>query len=137
MTPQQIDLVRSSFSKVMPIADQASALFYGRLFELRPDYRAMFAADITEQRRKLMLTLATIVADLDKLDVIGPIAADLGARHKGYGVTAADYAPVGEALIWTLRQGLGAAFTPAVEAAWGAAYALLSAAMQPACRRAA
>ncbi len=137
MTPDQIKLVRSSFAKVMPIADEASALFYGRLFELRPDYRRMFADDITEQRRKLMLTLATIVADLDRLEIIGPMAADLGERHEGYGVIAADYEPVGAALIWTLRQGLGAAFTPDVEAAWGAAYALLSAAMQPAYRRAA
>ncbi|MFC3711075.1 globin family protein [Sphingoaurantiacus capsulatus] len=137
MTPQQIDLVKASFAKVMPIAEQASTLFYGRLFELRPDYRRMFADDITEQRRKLMLTLATIVADLDKLEIIGPMAADLGARHEEYGVTAADYAPVGEALIWTLRQGLGTGFTPAIEEAWTAAYALLSVAMHPGYRRAA
>lgn len=136
MTPEQTTLVKDSFARVLPIADTAAQLFYDRLFTLRPDYRRLFADDLTEQRRKLMLTLATIVHDLDRLDVIGPMAADLGARHVDYGVTAADYAPVGEALIWTLRQGLGTAFTPAVESAWGAAYALLQEAMQPVSRAA-
>ncbi|RYF62188.1 MAG: hemin receptor, partial [Comamonadaceae bacterium] len=39
MTPHQIELVQSSFAKVVPIADQAAALFYARLFELAPDVR--------------------------------------------------------------------------------------------------
>jgi hypothetical protein len=35
-----------------------------------------------------------------------PAVKGLGARHS-YGATAADYAVVGEALLWTLVQGLG------------------------------
>ena len=43
-----------------------------------------------------------------------------------YGVKAADYEPVGEALLWTLERGLGAQWTPQLAAAWGTAYAVLS-----------
>ena len=36
MTPQQISQVQTSFAKIVPIADQAAALFYARLFETAP-----------------------------------------------------------------------------------------------------
>jgi nitric oxide dioxygenase len=54
---------------------------------------------------------------------------DLGRRHVGYGVTAAHYKPVGEALIWTLEKGLGDGFTPPVKDAWVSAYTTLSSVM--------
>ena len=53
----------------------------------------------------------------------------LALRHVGYGVVSPQYQSVGEALLWTLRTGLGEAATPAVMAAWQAAYAMLSGAM--------
>ena len=54
---------------------------------------------------------------------------DLGRRHAGYRVTAEHYQPVGQALIWTLEQGLGDAFTPAVKSAWLEAYTTLTGVM--------
>ena len=50
----------------------------------------------------------------------------LARRHAAYGVTDHHYQTVGEALLWTLHQGLGEHFTPSVAAAWSAAYALLA-----------
>jgi hypothetical protein len=38
MTPEQVHLVQSSFEKVVPIADDPAALFYGRLFEIAPRF---------------------------------------------------------------------------------------------------
>ena len=46
MTPKQIVLVQESF-KVLPAADVAAALFYGRLFELDPSLRDMFHGDMS------------------------------------------------------------------------------------------
>jgi len=126
MTPDQIKLVQDSFARVMPIADQAAELFYGRLFEIAPQVRAMFPAEMSDQRRKLMVTLMTVVNGLNDLDTILPAASALAKRHVGYGAAAAHYPAVGEALLWTLEQGLGEAWTPPVAAAWGAAYATLS-----------
>ena len=129
MTPQQIELVQTSFEKVVPIAGAAADLFYDRLFEIAPETRSMFPADLSEQKGKLMSMLGTAVTNLHKLDTILPAVKALGQRHKGYGVTAAHYAPVGAALLWTLEQGLGAEFTPDVKAAWTETYTALAGVM--------
>ena len=129
MTPQQVELVQTSFKKVVPIAATAADLFYDRLFEIAPETRAMFPKDLAEQKGKLMSMLGTAVTNLHKLDSILPAVKDLGKRHKGYGVTAAHYAPVGAALLWTLEKGLGADFTPEVKAAWTETYTALAGVM--------
>ena len=129
MTPNQIDLVQSSFAKVVPIADVAASLFYGRLFEIAPATKVLFHGDMSEQGRKLMTTLGFVVNGLKNLDAVVPAAKSLAVKHVGYGVKAADYKPVGEALIWTLQQGLGADFTTDVKEAWLSAYGVLSGVM--------
>jgi hemoglobin-like flavoprotein len=129
VTPQQIELVQSSFKKVVPIADTAADLFYDRLFEIAPEVRPLFPDDLSEQKKKLMTMLATAVTNLHRLDTIVPAVKDLGRRHRGYGVSAAHYAPVGAALLWTLEKGLGADFTSDVKAAWTDTYTALAGVM--------
>jgi hemoglobin-like flavoprotein len=129
MTPEQIKLVQESFKKVEPIAPQAADLFYDRLFQIAPDVKPLFPTDLAGQKAKLMQMLATAVTNLHQVEKIVPAVQDLGRRHAGYGVKAAHYKPVGEALIWTLEKGLGAAFTQQVKDAWVAAYTTLSSVM--------
>ena len=126
MTPDQVKLVQDSFAKVGPISDKASEQFYGRLFEIAPQVRAMFPDDMTEQRKKLMASLTIGVNGLNNLDTILPAASALAKRHVAYGAEPAHYPVVGEALLWTLEKGLGDAWTPEVAAAWTAAYTTLS-----------
>lgn len=132
MTPQQITLIQQSWHKVVPIADTAASLFYNKLFELDPSLRPLFTGDMTEQGRKLMAMISTVVARLDSLGDIVPAVQDLGRRHVAYGVEEKHYDTVGEALIWTLGAGLGDAFADDVKAAWVAAYSVLSGAMKEA-----
>jgi hemoglobin-like flavoprotein len=129
MTPDQITLVQQSFAKVAPIADQAAAMFYDRLFEIAPQVKTLFPADMTEQRRKLMATLAIVVTGLSNLESILPAASALATRHVAYGARAEHYPVVGAALLWTLEKGLGDAWTKEVADAWIAAYTLLSGSM--------
>lgn len=126
MTPEQIILVQESFSKVAPIAEQAATLFYGRLFEIAPQVKPLFKSDMSEQGRKLMGTLGVVVAGLANLESILPAASSLAKRHVQYGVKAEHYAPVGEALLWTLEQGLGAAWNQKLKESWAEAYGTLS-----------
>lgn len=126
MTPAQIKLVQDSFSQVAPIADQAAVIFYDRLFDVAPGVKAMFPADMTEQRKKLMATLAAVVNGLSNLESILPVASALAVRHVSYGARPEHYPVVGGALLLTLEKGLGAAWTPEVAAAWTAAYGTLS-----------
>jgi hemoglobin-like flavoprotein len=132
MTPEQIILVKSSWAKVVPIAPTAAKLFYGKLFDLDPALRPLFKSDMEEQGKKLMRMVGTAVNGLDRLDEIVPAVKVLGTRHAGYGVTDAHYDTVGEALLWTLGQGLGDAFTPETEAAWTKVYGLLADTMKTA-----
>ena len=129
MTPHQIKLVQTSFAQVVPIAATAADLFYGRLFEIAPDVRAMFPDDLSGQKKKLMAMLGTAVAGLNRLDTLMPAVQALGRRHGGYGVKAQHYASVGSALLWTLEKGLGEAFTPEVRDAWATTYIVLSTTM--------
>jgi len=126
MTQDQVQLVQQSFSKVVPIADQAAVLFYDRLFEIAPQVKAMFPADMSEQRKKLMTTLAVVVSGLGNLESVLPAASALARRHVAYGAKAEHYPVVGAALLWTLEKGLGEGWTPAVADAWTAAYGTLS-----------
>ena len=126
MTPDQVKLVQESFAKVAPISETAAVLFYDRLFEIAPKVKAMFPTDMTEQRRKLMATLAVVVGGLGNLESVLPAASALAKRHVSYGAKAEHYPVVGAALLWTLEKGLGDGWTPDVAEAWTAAYGTLS-----------
>lgn len=131
MTPHQMHLIKSTWSNVVPIADAAASLFYGRLFEIDPSTRALFrGSDMAEQRKKLVQALAYVVASVDRFETLAPTLADLGQRHVGYGVKDEHYASVGAALLWTLEQGLAATWTPAAHEAWAAAYGSITQVMQ-------
>lgn len=127
MTPQQIELVQTTWEKVKPISEQAAELFYGRLFELDPSLQPLFkSGDMKEQGKKLMATLNLAVMSLTKLETILPAVQDLGRRHVQYGVPDESYQTVGEALLWTLDKGLGEAFTDDVKEAWTQTYVTIS-----------
>lgn len=127
MDTHRIALLRDSFDRVLPIAGPAAALFYQRLMEIDPSTRPLFAeTDMAAQGTKLMQALAMAVASLERPDVLVPKLRDMARRHVEYGVERHHYASVGAALLWTLGQGMGAAFTPEIEDAWSEAFAVLA-----------
>lgn len=137
MTPEQIELVKSSWAKVLPIADTAAELFYGKLFNLDPSLKPLFKGDMKEQGRKLMKMINTAVSSLDRLDAVLPGVQQLGIRHIAYGVKDEHYDTVGAALLWTLEAGLGEAFTTDTQAAWATVYGALADTMKTAAAEAA
>jgi hemoglobin-like flavoprotein len=79
MTPDQVKAIQDSFAKVVPVSEQAAAVFYGRLFEIAPEVRPLFRGDIEEQGRKLMAMLAAVVNGLGNLETILPAASALAS----------------------------------------------------------
>jgi hemoglobin-like flavoprotein len=131
MTPEQVALVKATWRKVEPMSDVAAHLFYERLFELDASVTRLFRdADLAGQKRKLVAALGAVVRGLDAPDALAPVLIDLGRRHARYGVLDTHFETVGQALLWTLKKGLGVAWTAATEAAWTEAYALAAAAMR-------
>jgi len=130
MTPQQVALVQESWRKVLSISDIAAELFYSRLFALDPSLKPLFKGDLKMQGRKLMAMLGMVVSGLSSFDRLAPAVKELGRRHDAYGAQPLHYRTVAEALLWTLKQGLGDAFTEETELAWAAAYGEIAALMQ-------
>lgn len=129
LTTDQIALVQRSFQDVLPIADVAGRLLYDRIFTLAPEARALFGDDIPAQAARTLGAVSRAVAGLDRLDEVAPFLVRLGARHARYGVVEEHFPVVGGALLWTLEQGLGDAFTPEVRAAWAAVWDVVAGAM--------
>lgn len=135
MTGKQINLVKKSFEKIVPISDQAAALFYAKLFDQSPNLRRLFKHDMKEQGRKLMQVLSYAVENLEHIDSIIPQVKALGARHVDYGVKDRDYDAVGTALLWTFEKALSREFTPKMREAWSAVYSLLAQTMKDGARQ--
>jgi nitric oxide dioxygenase len=132
MNASQVRLVQQSFAKAAGLGEAVAEIFYAELFAIDPSLRAMFKSDMRQQGRKLLSTLAFVVAGLDKPEQIVPAAEKLAVKHLDYGVTARHYTLVGNALLRTLKKGLGEDFTPEVRAAWIAAYQVLADVMRAA-----
>lgn len=128
MTFRQIQLVKDSYQRVSALpAEAVGQLFYGRLFGIAPEVRPLFIrTSVPEQSKKLLATLTYVITRLDQLDSVVADVEALARRHVHYGVQEYHYVLVGQALLWTLEQGLGDAWTPDVKEAWVACYTLLS-----------
>jgi hemoglobin-like flavoprotein len=134
LTPRQIELVQGTWRQVQPVADEAAALFYTRLFDLDPSLKPLFRGDMKEQGRKLTAMIGFAVNGLSRLDSLQPGLQALGQRHAAYGVRDEHYETVAAALLWTLEKGLGPAFNKEAKAAWVAAYTALSSVMKDAAK---
>lgn len=132
ITPIEKKLIQDSFAKVEPIAEQAAEIFYNKLFEYDPRLKSLFKSDIKQQGQKLMTTLKVAVKGLDDLEALVPILQQLAQRHVGYGVTADDYTPVGNALLYTLKVGLGDDFDDKTREAWIKTYKTIAEVMRSA-----
>lgn len=142
LTDDQKKLIVNSWRLVVPIASTAADLFYRRLFELRPDYRNLFPAQMDRQKTKLVTMLQFIVKSMDWFgdqwqEEVSPdedlclIVLAMGRRHHQlYKIPDESYGAVGEALLWTLDHGLGEAFTDDVRAAWTKLYGVVSTTMK-------
>jgi hemoglobin-like flavoprotein len=132
MTPEQIHLVQKTWRAVLPVGDTAAELFYGKLFSLDPEMRALFKGDMIEQGRNLTAMISVAVGALSKRERIVLAVRQLGQRHAAYGVEPRHYELVRIALLWALGKCLAEAFTPDVEAAWAVTYGFLAQTMQDA-----
>lgn len=132
MTERQKTLVRNSFAQVEPIADQAAAIFYRKLFSYDPSLQALFKGDMQQQGRKLMAALKLAVSSLDNLEKLVPVLQNMAVKHLEYGVQLDDYTPVGNALLNTLKTGLGDAWNDELREAWLATYRVVATVMREA-----
>ena len=129
LSAKQMRLVRESFESVKEYGDSVVVLFYGRLFEIAPDAKALFKIDIREQSRKLVETLDSLVAALDRFEQLRAHLEELGRRHVNYGVREYHYEKLRSAMLWAIGQALGVEFDRETRAAWESLLTAVSAVM--------
>jgi hemoglobin-like flavoprotein len=118
MTPKQADLIRRSFDAIWPVRRKIASRFYRCFFELAPDAQRLFPSDMERQHLKLMDMIAAIVGALDERELFQSIISHTGRQHARFGVNPSHFVAFGDALIWSLEQQFGPAFTPELREAW-------------------
>ncbi|MEM9249925.1 MAG: globin domain-containing protein [Pseudomonadota bacterium] len=122
ISARQAALVRQDWARTAPIKAQTARAFYANLFQAAPETKPLFRGDMELQGQKLVNTLGFVLDHLDDPEALLPAARALAIRHVGYGVTADHYDRVGEALLQTLEDLLGADFADEARRAWVAVY---------------
>lgn len=126
MTPAELALIESFEEVLRSDPDAFARAFYDTLFDVAPEVRALFPADMTAQRGKLVEEVAFLIGAAADLDRFVERARELGRRHVGYGVRPADYDAVGVALVAAVRERTGDEWTTAHYEAWTRLYRLIA-----------
>ncbi|MGN6292976.1 MAG: globin domain-containing protein [Chitinophagaceae bacterium] len=127
LTVEQIQLVKNTWGPFRRIDPKlVGDVFYSKLFMEHPGLRRLFPKDLGEQYQKLLAMVNLIVGRLHQIDKLTDDISEMARRHVRYGVKAEHYAAVGNALFWTLEQGMGRDWVPEVKQAWTACYTILS-----------
>ncbi|MDZ7750310.1 MAG: methyl-accepting chemotaxis protein [Gammaproteobacteria bacterium] len=112
-------LIEHSFAAVAGQAEELVERFYDRLFTDYPQVRGMFAdTDMVEQRKKLLAALALVVRNIRKPEALHDALAELGNKHRGYGVQPEHYTAVKDVLLKVLPEMAGDQWTEELGGAW-------------------
>lgn len=122
LTQDDIDVIRASYMQLSSDLQRAGDVFYEALFEIAPDTRDLFLADMSSQAMKLMSTIGLVVSQLQNSEELEPVVKDLALRHLAYGVEEQHYLQVREALLRMLAVVLDGSQVDEARSAWGRAY---------------
>ncbi|MEO6229518.1 MAG: globin family protein [Ferruginibacter sp.] len=127
MTSQQVILIQKSWKFFRGIKPEiVGDVFYSKLFTDVPVTKRLFKTPMTGQYTKLIDMISMIVGRLHHIEEVTGDIREMAKRHVGYGVKPAHYKAVGDALLWTLEQGLGRDWDGEVKEAWTKCYKLLA-----------
>jgi nitric oxide dioxygenase len=103
--------------------------FYARMFEHNPELREIFNQGHQRsgtQQQALAMAVAAYAAHIENPGVLMPVLERIAAKHVSLGIRKEHYAIVGKHLLASIGEVLGEAATPALIAAWAAAYGQLA-----------
>lgn len=110
--------VQATLDVLLQNEEQFAATFYHKVFTAAPQVRSLFKSSMLEQGRMLTHMLGGIVYSLSRPEHLVLGLRKLGKQHEKYGVLHAHYPVVREALLDTIEEELGDAYTPATRTAW-------------------
>ena len=122
------------FALIDPISDSAMTYFYGHLFAIEPQTRAMFPPAMDAQRKRFYQALMRIAASDDEASLTVYLER-LGRAHRKFGVQKEHFDAFQQALAATWQRYAPEAWTDAAAAAWEALFDRASSAMIAAAER--
>jgi hemoglobin-like flavoprotein len=126
-----VQVLRSTFELVVERQPQVVHRFYEILFERYPQAKALFGRNSAAAQEKMLTdALVSVVDHLEDAPWLTATLKQLGAKHRGYGVTDEMYGWVGGSLLSALGEAAGKDWSPTAEAAWTEAYGAISSLMK-------
>ncbi|OXM14369.1 NO-inducible flavohemoprotein [Paenibacillus herberti] len=129
LSPNTIAIIKSTVPVLEVHGTAITRRFYQRLFEAYPELLNLFnQANQKQERQQAALANAVYAAALhiDKLETILPTVRHIAHKHRSLGVTADQYAVVGENLLAAMSDVLGEAATEEILQAWAEAYGIIA-----------
>ena len=124
-----IELLRSSFEKVKPMASDVADKFYEFLWSDYPGSKALFeGVDMNRQKKALLGSLVYIVDHLESEKLV-PYLKSMGSRHLDYNTEPEHYDLVGASLIKTFAFFFDDEWSDELNQAWSDAYGVISSTM--------
>lgn len=122
MMHAQIDIVQSTWQKILPFREDIATLFYKRLLDLEPEFGRLIKGDMQDHVNKVTLMLDFAILNLDQLEKVLPMISVISNEYVQCNL---DSNTVRNTLILTLEQRLGDTFTLKVRGDWIQFYDLL------------
>jgi nitric oxide dioxygenase len=132
LTDRKTLIIKTTWSFVISDRELTGEMFYQRLFELDPALRPLFQHDMEQQTKKLIDMITYMVSRMQSMPEIQKDINAMAVRHAGYGVRDADYATVGEALLWAIENRLEDQWDEETRLAWSELYQIWATSMMAA-----
>jgi len=132
MTPEQIQIVKSTVPVLQVHGEEITRVFYRELLDAHPELNSMFNAENQKdgsQSRRLAGAILAYAGHVDRVAQLDGAVGKIAHTHVGLKVLPAQYPIVGEHLLGAIKIVLGEAATPEILEAWAAAYGQLAAIM--------
>ncbi len=123
------------FAAIDPVSDSAMTYFYGHLFAIEPQARAMFPPAMDGQRKRFYQALTRIIASSADPDQLAGYLDGLGQAHRKFGVQKEHFDSFRQALAATFARYTPSVWTDEAAAAWDGLFGRASSAMIEAAER--
>lgn len=120
MEHAQYERIRESFRTLTPRGAEVFAAFVNRL-NGTPVLRAMFPAEPQDHAQAFLSPCGLIVKNLHRITAIEYLLHETGARNQARGVLPQHYGAARDALLATLAEALGEAWTDELADDWSQA----------------
>jgi len=131
-TEREAKIIKESWARVTPIEEEAGLKFYEHLFKVHPEVKPLF--EESRMKKQALMLMDILNKSVKTVDNITPglirTLKESGKRHVGYNTEDAHYAPVGENLLWFIKDGLPKEdWTDELKAAWVKCYDFIAGVM--------